>query len=234
MNTSRARTLRAIGLVGLIVGPASLIATSLIQWMNQPSDASTTVIDIAQQHPVAWLTASLFAVFGPLVWLAGIPAVIGLVVGRGWALTVTGGYLTAIGLAAAVGHLALYFGVFSAVASSGISNDAVDAMGRSGDQDPLSNALLVLFLICFSLGPIVLTMGLRRAGVVAVWVPVAAIVMTVANFVGGPVAGIVQLCALLLTFVPIIVAVARPGTRPAAATPPAPRYSEAPSAPSAP
>jgi hypothetical protein len=132
----------------------------------------------------------------------------GLVAGRGWVLTVTGGYLTAIGLAAAVGHLALYFGLFSAVASGDIGAEAADALGRSADQDPLSNLLLLVFLICFSLGPIVLTIGLRRADVVAVWVPVAAIVMTVANFVGGPVAGIVQLCALLLTFVPIIVAVA--------------------------
>jgi hypothetical protein len=68
----------------------------------------------------------------------------------------------------------------------------------------------MLFLIAFGLGPILLTVGLRRGGLVAVWVPVAAIVATVANFVGGMVAGGVQLAALALTFVPLIVILARP------------------------
>jgi hypothetical protein len=94
-----------------------------------------------------------------------------------------------------------------------VSDHIRTVLGQAADAEPLANALLLVFLIAFSLGPILLTVGLRRAKAVAVWVPVAAIVMTVANFVGGPVAGIVQLCALALTFVPIIVAVLRQATR---------------------
>lgn len=74
------------------------------------------------------------------------------------------------------------------------------AVASADDSSVISTVLLVLFLIGFSLGPIVLTVGLRRARLVPVWSPVAAVVAAVANFVGGPVAGIVQVLALLATF----------------------------------
>ncbi|MEO6825784.1 MAG: hypothetical protein ABI255_05220 [Microbacteriaceae bacterium] len=209
-NPARDRALRIIAATGLIVGPASLIVTTVIQWAIQPSDPAATIVQVAAQNPAAWLTVSLLAVIGPLVWVAGLPAVAALARERGWLLTLIGGYLTGIGLIAAVGHLAVFFGLVDALATSGVGADAVRMVSGAGDADPVANLLLFVFLGAFSVGVIVLTVGLRRAGVVAVWVPVAAIIMSVANFAGGLPAGIVQLLALLVTFVPIILVVLRP------------------------
>jgi hypothetical protein len=214
MNTTQQRVHRTVTVAALLVGPLSLIVATILQWLVTPAGPSSTIFDMISDNSTTWSAVGLISVFGPLCWLAGIPAVIDLVHGRGWTLTTIGGYLTAAGLAAAVGHLAIYFALYGTAASSGLHADALKALETASSDNLLSNLLLFLFLACFSVGPILLTVGLRMAKQVAVWVPVAAIVMTVANFVGGVPAGIVQLCALVLTFAPMIVAVLRTNRAP--------------------
>jgi hypothetical protein len=65
-----------------------------------------------------------------------------------------------------------------------------------------------VFLIGFAVGPVLLTIGLRIARVVGVWVPLAAIVTAAAGFFGGTIAGVVQLITLVLLWAPIALAVA--------------------------
>jgi hypothetical protein len=184
MNESpvRERTLSMVGVSCLVIGPLSLIAATMLQWTPQPDPSS-----------VLFAVVAVISVFGPLIWLLGIPAVVQLARARGWVLTFTGCLVTAIGLAAGVGHLALFFGA-----------------PHAQDDSAIGNVLLIVFLIAFAAGPIVMTIGLRRAKIVAVWVPVAAIIMAVASFVGGVPAGIVQMIALVATFAPIIAAALRP------------------------
>lgn len=205
---------RRIGAAGIALGLASFVATTILQWVLQ-SD-SPTPGDAVHAHPVGWTIASLLAVLGPLVWSAGIAAVTAQVRERGWVLTTIGGALTGLGLVAGVGHLALYFGLFGDLAGGGADAATVQAVSAADDASAVSTVLLVLFLIGFSLGPIVLTAGLRRAGLLPVWVPVAALVAAVANFVGGPVAGIAQILALLAAFVPMVVLLLRRTERQAA------------------
>lgn len=197
------RSWRLIGALGMILGIVSFIVTTIVQWMLQPPRPSATVVDVVNQYPGAWLLVSVLAVLGPLVWVAGIGAVTSLVRDRGWVLTTIGGTVTALGLIAGVGHLALFFGVSGDLAASGLGSKSVEALQRADDSSVIGTLLLLLFLTGFSLGPILLAIGLRRAKLVAVWVPVAAIVMVVANFVGGIPAGAVQLVAMLLTFGPM-------------------------------
>jgi hypothetical protein len=198
---------RWIGATGIALGLASFVATTILQWVLQAD--SPTPGDAVASHPVVWTAASLLAVLGPLVWSAGVAAVTLQVRERGWVLTTIGGILTGLGLVAGVGHLALYFGLFSDLAAGGADSATVRAVSAADDSSAVSTVLLVLFLVGFSLGPIVQTAGLRRARLLPVWVPVAALVAAVANFVGGPVAGIVQLIALLATFVPMTVLLLR-------------------------
>lgn len=202
VESNAERSWRLIGAIGMILGVASFIITTIVQWMLQPASESDTVADVVTQHPAAWLLVSVLAVLGPLVWVAGIGAVTSLVRDRGWVLTTLGGTITALGLIAGVGHLALFFGLSSDLAESGLGSKSVESLQQADNAGAVSNLLLVMFLVGFSLGPILLTIGLRRAKLVAVWVPVAAIVMVVANFVGGIPAGAVQLVAMLLAFAP--------------------------------
>ncbi|MBX3078848.1 MAG: hypothetical protein KF692_06420 [Cryobacterium sp.] len=206
MSTAAERFWRNAGVGGMILGMVSLIAATIIQWFVQPSDPSGTPIDVAQQNPTAWLIVSLLAVLGPLAWVGGIVSVTLLVRTKGCTLATIGGYLTAAGLIAGVGHLAIFFGLIADIAGSGLSPENGLAVLRADDSSILSSVLLYGFLVGFSLGPISLTVGLRRAKLVPVWVPVAAIIMVVANFVGGTVASIVQMIAVVATFAPMIVA----------------------------
>jgi hypothetical protein len=200
---------RIAGIIGMTLGVLSLLGATIIQWVVQPSEASGTPIDIARENPVVWLVTGLLAVLGPLAWVGGIVSVTMLVRSKGWLVTTIGGYLTAAGLICGVGHLALFFGLIGDAAGGGLDADAGMALLRADDANALSTVLLYGFLVGFSLGPILLTIGLRLAKLVPVWVPVAAIVMVVANLVGGVPAGVVQLVAVVATFGPMAVLLAR-------------------------
>lgn len=195
-------------MIGMVLGMASLIAATLIQWFAQPSDGATP-IDMAQQSPRLWLIVGLLSVFGPLAWVAGIVSITLVVRAKGWTLTTIGGFVTAAGLIAGVGHLALFFGVIADGAGAGLDAETGKSLMQADDASVLSTVLLYGFLIGFSLGPILLSIGLRLAKVLPVWVPVAAVIMVVANFVGGVPAGIVQLIAVVATFGPMILVLAR-------------------------
>lgn len=209
MNSTQSRVLRVVGVTGLVVGPLTLIVATVLQLVLQAAEPSATMFETVAHHQSLWLFMGAVGVLGLLVWLAGIPAAIGLARDRGWILTSIGGVVTAIGLASGVGHLSVYYSTFSVLAADGVSAHSRTVLERAAESEPLANALLLIFLVGFSLGPILMTIGLRRARIVAVWVPVAAIVATVADFVGGPVAGAIQLAALVLTFAPIVIAVLR-------------------------
>jgi hypothetical protein len=202
---------RVVAVTALVVGPLSLIAGNIAQWLLQPAGIAPTATDAAAQFPAAWLTIALLGVFGPIVWLAGIPATAALAPGRGSLVTRIGALITGAGLAAGIGHVALFFGLYGALAQAGLDTGAAGAMEAAADQDVLGNILLYAFLIGFSLGPIVLTVGLRIAGALAVWVPIAAVITAGANLFGGPIAGVVQLVALVLVWAPIAISVARNG-----------------------
>lgn len=203
------RFTRAVALVGLAAGPLSLIVANVMQWMLQPVGPDPSPVAVAQQFPAAWLTVGLLSVLGPMVWLAGLGAVDALAAGRGALITRIGVLVTGLGLAAGIGHLASFFGVYGTLAAAPVDSSALSALGTAADGEPLGNILLVMFLICYSLGPIILTVGLRVARRVAVWVPIAAIVTAGANLFGGPIAGVVQLLALAAAWGAVLVAVAR-------------------------
>jgi hypothetical protein len=203
------RFARTIALIGLAAGPLSLIVANVAQWMLQPTGPDPTPTAVAQQFPVAWSAVGALSVLGPIIWLAGLGAVDALAAGRGALTTRIGVLVTGLGLAAGVGHLAAFFGTYGTIAAVGVDAGTVSKLEAAADREPLGNILLIAFLVCYSLGPIVMTVGLRVGHRVAVWVPIAAIITAGANLFGGPIAGIVQLLALAAAWGAILVAVAR-------------------------
>lgn len=200
---------KPVSIAALAIGPLSLIVGNIAQWLLQPTGDNPTATDVASQFPASWLAIGLLGVFGQLIWLAGIPAAVDLTPGKGRLVTLTGGLLTGAGLAAGIGHIALYFGFYNALAQAGLSPDALADLDAAVGQETLGNVLLMVFLACYSVGPMVLTIGLRVGRVVPVWVPIAAIVTAGANLFGGPIAGVVQLVTLVLLWAPLVLAVAR-------------------------
>lgn len=131
-----------------------------------------------------------------------IVAVTALARQRGWVLTTVGGVASILALTCGVGHLALAFGLPADAAAAASSEREVTALLSADSANPLSTSLLLVFLVGFTIGPILLTIGLRRAGLVPVWLPVAAVIAGIANFAPGVFAGAVQLTALTATYLP--------------------------------
>jgi hypothetical protein len=200
-------TWRRLAAVGILLGLASLIATTLLQWSLQADAASPAAA--AHARPGTWLVCALLAVFGPLLWAAGVAVLTLQVRERGWVLTTIGGVSTALAFGVGAAHLSLFFGLAADLAGAGAGDDVARMVLGADDRSVLSTVLLWCFLVGFSLGPIVLLIGLRRAQRVPIWAPVAALIAAVANFVGGPIAGAVQLAALLAAFLPAVLVLLR-------------------------
>jgi hypothetical protein len=203
------RFARTVALIGLGAGPLSLIVANIAQWMLQPTGPDPTPTAVAQQFPAAWLAVGVLSVLGPIIWLPGLGAVEALAVGRGALTTRIGVLVTGVGLAAGIGHLAAFFGGYGTIAAAGVDAHTASVLGVAADGEPLGNILLIVFLVGYSLGPIIMTVGLRIGRRLAVWVPIAAVVTAGANLFGGPIAGIVQLVALAAAWGAVLVAVAR-------------------------
>lgn len=201
------RTWRTIGAIGIMLGLASLLITIPLQWVLSPGGGSPT--SLVSAHRAAWTTMSLLAVFGPAVWITGIVTVTALARERGWVLATIGGLVTTVALGSGIGHLGIYVGLLGDLAGARLSERAVNAVLAADNANPVSSSLLLIFLVGFTLGPIVLTIGLRRARLVPVWLPVAAVIAGVANFMPGPAAGMVQMVALAATYVPLVVLLVR-------------------------
>jgi hypothetical protein len=206
-RTALDRLGKTVAIISLVVGPLTLIVADVMQWTLQPGGADPTAVDVAAQFPAAWLIVALLSVFGPVIWLMGLPAASALPGGRGRLTTRIGVLGTALGLAAGVGHLAAFFSLYGSLASADLDAVASDRMMAAGDADAVGSVLLIVFLVCYSLGPIIMTVGLRIARRVAVWVPIAAVLTASANLFGGPIAGIVQLVTLAGVWGAVVVAI---------------------------
>jgi hypothetical protein len=201
------RTWNRIGAAGIALGLASFIAAAVIQWMLPTSGDSPIGTIVAD--PGIWTLVSILAVFGPLAWAVGMLVTMLAVEGRGWVLTTIGALVSAIGFISGVGHLGLFFGLWGDLAAAVADPDTARAVMAADGASAVSTAMLLVFLAGFTVGPVLLTLGLRRARMVGVWVPVAAVVAGVAGFAPGVVAGIVQLVALLAVFIPLIALLVR-------------------------
>lgn len=195
----------------LLLGAASLMAGNLLMLANQPADGTfAATFDVVAGHPGMWLLASILAIAGPILWLPGVLASPAAAPGRGRSLTIAGSLLLALGLAVGVGHFALFFGVLGAAADGGLSADSTQALVMAEDGYILGTVLLVVFLSGLVLGTLLLAFGLRMARAVPVWVPVAAVVFAVTNFLGGTAATLVGAAAIAAVFVPAALALMAP------------------------
>lgn len=202
-----------VAAASLLLGAATLVAGNLLALASQPAgDSFADLLAMVAGHPALWLLAAVLATAGPIVWIPGILATANSAPARGRTLTVLGSLLLATGLAVGVGHFALFFGVLASAAGSGLPAATVEQLVAAEDGYILGSMMLWVFLAGLVLGTLLLSLGLRTALAVPVWVPVAAVVFAVTNFMGGPAATVVGAVALLATFVPMALAL-RTGSR---------------------
>jgi hypothetical protein len=205
MDTLTPRT-RILAAAGLVAGAATLTVADLVRRLVEPADPTAVMLaDTAGRHSAAWLAAGLLSAVTTFLLLPGLGVLAVSLRGRGARTALVGAGLLAVGSIASCVHAAGYFGMYDALARSGVSPAAVRAVDSGSESSPFFVPFIVLFMLGMMLGPIVLAAGLRRARLVPVWAPVAAVVFAVAGGTAGVPAGVVGLVA----FVALAVAVAR-------------------------
>ncbi|KQX67046.1 hypothetical protein [Angustibacter sp. Root456] len=204
---------------GLLAGVLAFSAGDLLRRVVEPTDASSAAAITASVDAQTglWLAAGLLELASAALLLVGALSARRLASARGARLTAIGGGLLVAGAVASVGHTIGYFGTYAGYADSGL--DASTLNGLSQANDVLGGVAIAVFMLGMLLGPVLLTIGLRRAGVVPIWVPVAAVVFVVAGAVSGVAAGVVGLLAGLASLGVVGATMLRAAaSRPSAAT----------------
>jgi hypothetical protein len=190
-----------INAAGLVLGAVAFAVGDLLRRAVEPAKADTTALTTAVgDHAGAWVAAGLLATAAALLLLPGVLAAGRTARGRGLVLTSIGSIVTAAGLLGSLLHTAGYYGMYGVYAKSDADAVAVQAIDKASESYPVFGVGIALFMVGMLLGPILLTIGLRRAARVPVWVPLCAVVFAVSSGVGGVPAGIVGLVAAVLTF----------------------------------
>jgi hypothetical protein len=197
---------RPFAAAGLVAGALSFAGADLIRRLVEPAHPTpVTLVDVAGQHAGAWLAAGLLSALTPFLLIPGLAALAAMVHRRGARVVRVGAGLLGVGSIAASVHASGYFGMYDVLARSGVDDAAVRAVDSASESSPFFVPFILLFMLGMLLGPIVLGVGLRRARLVPVWAPLAAVVFAVAGGTGGVAAGAVGLVA----FVALAAAVAR-------------------------
>ena len=186
--------IRYAGSAGLVLGALAFSGGDVLRRVVEPTTptvASTT--EAVAQQPGLWFAAGALELLSALLLVAGAVAAVRLARSRGRGLTGTGATLLGIGAVASTGHTIGYYGTYAAYAGSGVDADTLARL--NGTTDALGGVVIALFMLGMLLGPVLLTVGLRRAGAVPIWVPVLAVVFVVAGAVSGVPAGVVGLLA---------------------------------------
>jgi hypothetical protein len=210
---------------GLALGVLAFSGGDVLRRLVEPSAPSTAATTAAvAEHQGMWFAAGALELFSALLLVAGAIGVMALVRARGRVLTGVGAALLATGAIASTGHTIGYYGTYAAYAESGLDAGTLDRLASTGDA--LGGIAIGLFMLGMLVGPLVLTVGLRRAGAVPIWVPVLAVVFVVAGAVSGVAAGVVGLLAglaslgsvgLMLLRVPASMHTAEPAPAPSPA-----------------
>ncbi|MGN6610836.1 MAG: hypothetical protein ACTHLJ_03595 [Angustibacter sp.] len=197
----------------LVAGVLAFSVGDLLRRVVEPSGASSAsaVTAAVDAHTGLWLVAGLLELVAAALLLVGALSAGRLAPARGGRLTGIGSGLLAAGAVASVGHTIGYYGTYAQYADSGL--DASTLNGLSQANDVLGGVAIAVFMLGLLLGPVLLTIGLRRAGVVPVWVPVAAVVFVVAGAVSGVAAGVVGLVAGLASLGVVGVTMLRAASR---------------------
>ncbi|MEO5610827.1 MAG: hypothetical protein ABIQ61_10565 [Ornithinibacter sp.] len=201
MNTSPRTRVAALGLV---VGALLFTTGDLLRRIVEPSGpASTTAItDAVDHHALAWSLGGLVSVAAAFCLVPGILGLLDTARGRGARVTTVGALLVGVGAIASVGHAVAFYSPYALYGLARTPGSQQDALDRASESYPMLALLIVLFIVGMVIGPVVLFVGLRRAGRVPIWAVVAAIVFVVTGSTNGVAAGGVGVLAALAAFVP--------------------------------
>jgi hypothetical protein len=200
-------TTRRLSALALPAFPLALLAGALVVPTDSTENADQLRAAVA--HGTAWCATAFLELLAAALLPVAAAAVVRAVRGRGTRLATAGailGVLGTLGMASIALRHAYVYGLATADRAT-----ALHAMDR---LDHAFGAFLFPLMLAAPLTWIVLAAAAARAGLVARWVPVGAVVFLVSDMLPIPAAEIVQGLIGLVTFTALAVAVAGRGAAP--------------------
>lgn len=193
-----------------LAGAVAFSTADLLRRVVNPDNGQDPVGLVHQvgEHSTTWLLAGSLATLSVFLLAPAALALAMLAGGRGRVLTRLGGLLFAAGVLASMSHMVGEFGFPAIRAAAGLDDAALRALDDAGYAP--AGVMIALFILGFTVGLLLLMIGLRRAGVVPLWSVIAAVVAIAAGGSGGVAAGVVGVVAWLATMAPVAVALTRP------------------------
>jgi hypothetical protein len=205
-DATRSRT--AAGLVSLVAGAVVLALSRVLATEGgSPHERLSQMHD----HDVQAAASALLGVLGFMALIPGFLAVTALVRRRGARVATVGAALMIVGC---VGFAILVSVDASTLAASKVSD--TDAMAKFLHQLDVSTIILPLTppaVIGYFVGPFLVTLGARRAGIVPAWLPygvlASLVIQPVGAGIGGPVVAHMLDAVCQLLFVAMVAILAR-------------------------
>ncbi len=205
------QTHHRIAAAGLVIGPLLFTVGDLVRRLVEPTRTTSPAVlsSAVARHGDAWALAAVLSAAAGFCLVPGAIALVATARGRGARLTTIGGGLLAVGAVAAVGHAVAFYSPYALYGKAHVTGPTLTAMDSASESYPLLVALIVLFIAGMVLGPLVLCLGLRRAGRVPTWAVIAAVVFVVTGGTSSVAAGAIGVVAAMVAFVPAALSVAQ-------------------------
>lgn len=195
----------------LVTGVMSLVLGTLLNPTASDQDPASTLRVVSEQGAL-WMAMAILFFLGSVALTLGLPAVLSLFTRRGRTLGLAGVAVFSVGAIGTSGYAMLMVFFRALVEKHGIEPKALNSV--VGDVG--LSAFLYTWIGCFFLGLLLIALGLLRARVTAVWVPVLILVYLVAApFASqvGRVGQTVQLMLLAVAFTGVATAANSPERR---------------------
>jgi hypothetical protein len=188
----------------VVLGALTFTVADVLRRSVEPGVATPgSLTGAVAAHPGAWLAAGALSAVTTFLLVPGLVMVLQRAIGRGAALIRVGALLTGVGTLASLVHATGYFGMYGVYARADLDPSVVRSMDAAAESYPLLAVFIGLFMVGMLLGPLLLALGLRRARLVPVWAPVAALVFVVSGATSGLAAGVVGVVAAAALFVAV-------------------------------
>lgn len=167
----------------LIAAPLAFMVSEVMysRFFSQESDQQFFAA-VAEKSAI-WTFATLLGLLAAILFVPAVVGMVHLLKGRGVILGHVGGALAIIGAVGYACHQMLFV-VMGEMARMEGQQEAVISVSKQLDSSVIIGIIaMLMFLLSLSLGLILLTIGLYRAGIAPIWAPVCVFLSILPAFV---------------------------------------------------
>jgi hypothetical protein len=174
---------RTLAGLALFVAPLAMMVSEVIYSLSFSQESDGRFFAAVAERSATWTGATLLGLLAAILFVPAVVGMVHLTRDRGVVLAHVGGALALVGAVGYACHQMLFV-VMGEMARIEGQREAVISISRQLDNSAIIGMIaMLMFLLSLSLGLILLTAGLYRAGFAPVWVPICVFLSILPAFV---------------------------------------------------